>query len=192
MDRVPQRPRPDRHTYYMGIAIAVRERANCLGSRVGAVLVLEDRVIATGYNGTAQGMPNCEEGGCERCAAPKRFGPGVGYDVCICVHAELNALLSAARFGIACEGASIYTTLRPCFGCAKALVQARVREVYWLHDWRHPDPATHAAYARIQSAFARCEQVPIADPQAHCARRPPSSPRGARPVRAPPHSVPAG
>ncbi|RME73790.1 MAG: CMP deaminase, partial [Planctomycetota bacterium] len=105
----------------MGIALAVRRRANCLGSRVGAVLVLEDRVIATGYNGTAQGLPNCDEGGCERCANRTRYGRGQGYDVCVCVHAELNALLSAARFGIRCEGAAIYTTLQPCFGCAKAL-----------------------------------------------------------------------
>jgi dCMP deaminase len=163
--------RPDRHAYYMGIALAVRRRANCLGSRVGAVLVLEDRVIATGYNGTAQGMPNCDEGGCDRCAHPGKYGSGKGYDVCICVHAELNALLTAARFGIACGGASVYTTTRPCFGCAKALLQAQVREVYWLHDWRHPNPEVREDYARVEAGFRRCERVEVPDDDAGWAVR---------------------
>ncbi|GIW73397.1 MAG: hypothetical protein KatS3mg102_2939 [Planctomycetota bacterium] len=158
--------RPDRHQYYMGIALAVRRRANCLGSRVGAVLVRGDRVMTTGYNGTPAGMPNCDEGGCERCARPERFGSGRGYDVCICVHAEQNALLSAARFGIALEGAALYTTMRPCFGCAKELLQAQVREVYYLHDWRHPDPELRPEYERLQSYFAVCQQVALEDPEA--------------------------
>ena len=74
--------RPERNEYYMRLAFAVRERANCKGSRVGAVLVLEDRVISTGYNGTPQGMPNCEDDdGCVRCAKREHFGSGNAYDV---------------------------------------------------------------------------------------------------------------
>jgi dCMP deaminase len=69
------------------------------------------------------------------------------------VHAEQNALLAAARFGIAVEGGTLYTTMRPCFGCTKEMLQARIREVYYLHDWVYPDPAKHAQYERLQARF---------------------------------------
>jgi dCMP deaminase len=161
------RPRPDRASYYMGIAIAVRRRANCLGSRVGAILVLDDRIIATGYNGTPAGFPNCDAGGCDRCAQRGRYQPGQGYDLCICVHAEQNALLSAARFGIAVAGATCYTTTRACLGCTKELLQAQVHEVRYLHDWRHPDETQRQLYERLQRHFpGGCSKVPLEDPDA--------------------------
>jgi dCMP deaminase len=145
--------RPDFDHYFMGLAMAVRKRANCLGSRVGAVVVKEWRVLSTGYNGTPSKMPNCLDGGCERCAHPEKFESGKGYDLCICVHAEQNCLLAAARFGISVEGATIYTTMRPCFGCTKELLQAGVERVVYIHDWQHPDPAMQNEYSRIQSRF---------------------------------------
>jgi dCMP deaminase len=145
--------RPDFDHYFMGLAIAVRKRANCHGSRVGAVVVKEWRVLSTGYNGTPSKMPNCLDGGCERCAHPEKYESGKGYDLCICVHAEQNCLLAAARFGISVEGATIYTTMRPCFGCTKELLQAGVERVVYIHDWQHPDPAMQTEYSRIQSRF---------------------------------------
>ncbi len=163
-DAVP-RQRPDRIEYYMGIALAVRRRANCLGSHVGAVLVLEDRIISTGYNGTPAGMVNCDQGGCDRCANRERYQSGQGYDLCICVHAEQNALLTAARFGIAVQGSTCYTTIRPCFGCTKELLQAGVSEVRYLKDWSHPDATLRPAYERLQQGFAGgVHLVPIEDP----------------------------
>src|SRR4051812_340734 len=107
-----QSTRPDSDAYFMNIAIAVRTRALCTGRKVGAVLVRDGRIIATGYNGTPDDMPNCDESerGCLRCREPQRFPKGTGYDLCICVHAEQNALLSAARFGNAVEGATLYST----------------------------------------------------------------------------------
>lgn len=131
---------PDNDTYFMGIAFAVRGRANCTGNRVGAVIVRHDRVISTGYNGVPSGMKNCLEGGCLRCQNPgRRFPSGTGYDLCICVHAEQNTMLSAARFGIAVEGATIYSTMQPCFGCAKELHQAKIKRVVYLHPWTPTD-----------------------------------------------------
>jgi dCMP deaminase len=121
--------------YYMSIAFTVRRRANCKGYKVGAVLVVENRIVSTGYNGVPEGMPNCLDSGCDRCSNPERFQSGVGYDVCICVHAEENALLTAARFGIRVDDAVIYTTVRPCFGCMKALHQAGVRRVLYHREW---------------------------------------------------------
>jgi dCMP deaminase len=118
----------ERDRYYMGIAEAVTAKANCYGSNVGAVLVLRNPVISTGYNGTPEGYPNCEDGGCVRCKE-RQENPetkGSGLDRCICVHAEQNALLTAARFGISVEGATLYTLLSPCFGCLKESLQAGV------------------------------------------------------------------
>jgi dCMP deaminase len=145
--------RPCFTDYFMNIALSVRERANCRGRRVGAVLTLNDRIIATGYNGTPAGIKNCTEGGCYRCDnRDKTFKSGTAYDICICVHAEQNALLSAARFGIAVEGATLYTTHQPCFGCAKELLQAKVAKVYYIEDWDHP-PEVHDQYLTLLASF---------------------------------------
>jgi dCMP deaminase len=166
----PRTRRPNRSEYYMGIALAVRRRANCVGNRVGAVLVREDRIISTGYNGTPQHMRNCDEGGCERCANRDAYPTTKGYDVCICVHAEQNALLSAARFGIPVEGAILYTTLRPCFNCAKELLQARIHGVFYLHDWHPPIDDLKQQYHLIEQRFpggvTHCE---VDDPDAEWA-----------------------
>jgi dCMP deaminase len=128
--------KPDHDAYFMGIAIAVRSRANCTGRRVGALIVRDYRILSTGYNGTPTKMRNCEEGGCHRCANPDAYPSGEGYDLCICVHAEQNALLAAARFGVSIDGCTLYTTLQPCFGCLKELLQANLGEVCYLHTWQ--------------------------------------------------------
>jgi len=166
----PAATRPDREDYFMTIAMAVRRRADCSGNRVGAVIVQDRRIVSTGYNGTPENMPNCSEGGCHRCRERSSYPSGTGYDLCICVHAEQNALLAAARFGIAVAGATIYTTMRPCFGCTKEMLQAGVLEVFYLHDWNHPDAAQRAEYERLQARFrGGIRQLAIADPEAEWA-----------------------
>ena len=162
--------RPDWDEYYMRIAAAVRSRANCLGNRVGAALVLDDRIISTGYNGTPANMLNCTDGGCDRCLNRQKYESGKSYDLCICVHAEQNALLSAARFGIATEGAMLYSTMRPCFGCTKELLQAKIRSVYYLHEWIYPDPEMQRSYSMLQEQFPHgVRQVEMDDPEARWA-----------------------
>ena len=175
----PDEARSKHHHYFMNIAIAVRKRANCKGSRIGAVIVLNGRIISTGYNGTPENMPNCLDGGCYRCANRDKFPPGTGYDLCICVHAEQNAILSAARFGIAIEGSTVYTTMRPCFGCTKEMLQAKVKAVYYLTEWSHPDEKQKAEFDRIQGRFQegirRLEDME--DPEAEWAvSKPPNRP----------------
>jgi dCMP deaminase len=140
----------NRHEHYMNIAIAVRKKANCLGRKVGAVIVKKNRIISTGYNGTPEAIKNCMNGGCVRCRDNKTYSASVGYDVCICVHAEQNALIAAARFGNSIEGAIVYSTMRPCFDCTKAMLQARVQAIYYIHDWQHPIKALHEQYEEIQ------------------------------------------
>jgi dCMP deaminase len=121
--------------YYMNLAVAASARANCSSRKVGAVLVANDRVVSTGYNGTPSGFTNCEDGGCWRCKeAKERNIQGEKYDLCICVHAEQNALLTAARHGIRTADATIYTTLAPCFSCLKEALQAGVVRIVYLGE----------------------------------------------------------
>jgi len=141
--------RPGFDDYFMGIALAVRRRADCRGSRVGAVIVVDRRIVSTGYNGTAEGMANCTAGGCDRCANRDKYPKGTGYDLCICVHAEQNAVLAGARFGIPVAGGTVYTTMQPCFGCLKEMIQAKIRRVCYLDPWSHPDERFAAEYNKI-------------------------------------------
>lgn len=149
---------PDRDDYYLALAFAAARRANCRGRKVGAVLVKGDRVIATGYNGTPEGLPNCLDGGCLRCSDREEFVSGTGYDLCICVHAEANALLTAGRFGASTDGSTVYTTDQPCFTCSKDLIQAGVVKVYYARTWR-PDERVVDDYRRLQARL-ESEHVP--------------------------------
>ncbi|MBI3122461.1 MAG: dCMP deaminase family protein, partial [candidate division NC10 bacterium] len=159
--------------YFMGIAYAVRERANCRGYKVGAILILDGRIVSTGYNGTPENMPNCDEGGCVRCAERVRsasgkpkFKSGTAYDICICVHAEQNALLAAARFGIPVAGGMIYSTLQPCFGCLKEMAQARIHGIRFRHPWSHPDQSLKPQYDVLKNRFEKgVKQIFTPDPR---------------------------
>jgi dCMP deaminase len=138
--------------YYMAIAKTVALRSNCVGRSVGAIVVRGDRIVATGYNGTAGGLTNCLDGGCTRCANRDLFPSGTAYDLCICVHAEANAIASAARHGIALEGGTLYTTDQPCFSCAKELIQVGIAQVLYLVPWT-PDERVAADYHLLQTAL---------------------------------------
>lgn len=138
--------------YFLGIADAVARRAKCTRRRVGAVLVHERRIIATGYNGAAPGRPDCLEGACPRGQLGYDAVPGLGdYDrpgtpgFCIAIHAEVNALLFATRDT---KGATAYITDPPCPGCRKALAAAGIVRAVWpggshdadgLVDWAGSD-----------------------------------------------------
>lgn len=121
--------------YFLGIAAAVSARAKCTRRRVGAVLVYEHRIIATGYNGAAPGRPDCLEGACPRGRLGYAEVPAFSdYDVpgtpgfCIAIHAEVNALLFATRDTAGCTA---YVTDQPCPGCRKALAAAGVVRAVW-------------------------------------------------------------
>ena len=151
----------------MNIAMAVRKKANCMGRKVGAVIVKENRIISTGYNGTPEGITNCTEGGCVRCRDRDTYKASVGYDVCICVHAEQNALITAARFGNGVEGSVVYSTLRPCFDCTKIALQAKIQAIYYLHDWQHPIGELREQYELLQRTLpGGVHQVDLEDPEA--------------------------
>jgi dCMP deaminase len=136
-----------RHDFYMRLALVVESGAKCLGSRVGAVAVRDNRVLGMGYNGTPSGYPNCTETerGCLRCAIrrqdPTASLAGKLYDICLCVHAEQNVIATAARFGVPLADAWLYTTLQPCFLCLKEMMQAGITGIVFRRPWmaHHPD-----------------------------------------------------
>ena len=111
----------------MRIAQVAAGRSTCLRRQVGAVLVLEKRILATGYNGAPSGLPHCDEVGCLRQA--NDVPSGERHELCRGLHAEMNALLQAARYGIHIAGATMYTTHTPCSLCAKMIINCGVTKV---------------------------------------------------------------
>lgn len=119
--------RPDWDEYFLSIAKLVSKRSTCLRRKVGAVLVKEKRILATGYNGAPSNIEHCEKTGCirERLKIPS----GERHELCRGLHAEQNALLQAALHGVSVEGAKIYATSQPCIICAKMLINAGIKEI---------------------------------------------------------------
>jgi dCMP deaminase len=125
--------RPTWDEYFMQLAALVSTRATCLRRKVGAVLVRDHHVLATGYNGAPAGVQHCAQAGCLRDALA--IPSGERYEICRGAHAEINAVVLAARHGHAVAGATLYSTLSPCSCCAKALINAGVVEVCWREDY---------------------------------------------------------
>ena len=136
MGEVPTRSeRPSWDEYFLHIAAVAAQRSTCLRRHVGAVLVLDKRILATGYNGAPSGLRHCSEVGCLR--AKHNVPSGERHELCRGLHAEENALLQAARYGIRIEGATIYTTHVPCVLCTKMLINCAIRRV--VATQRYPD-----------------------------------------------------
>jgi dCMP deaminase len=125
--------RPSWDEYFMRIALEVSKRATCLRRQVGAILVVEKRILATGYNGSPSGLAHCAEVGClrEKLGIPS----GERHELCRGLHAEQNAMLQAARYGIRVEGATLYTTHVPCTMCAKMAINCGLRRIVATTDY---------------------------------------------------------
>ncbi len=130
-------PRPTWDEYFMEIAQVTAKRSNCSRRHVAAVIVKNNHILSTGYNGTPAGLKNCFEGGCPRCSGHAESGKGL--DECLCVHAEQNAICQAACHGQAIDGASIYVTISPCLTCAKLIISAGIKEVIYGGDYAFLD-----------------------------------------------------
>lgn len=123
--------KPDWDKYFMNIAEVVKSRADCLRRQVGAVIVKDNRILTTGYNGTPHGIKNCTEGGCERCLLRHtgKLKAGEKEESCICLHAEQNAIIQASYLGVSTNGATLYCTSNPCSTCAKMIINAGIKRV---------------------------------------------------------------
>jgi len=125
--------RPDNDTYFMSMAELAATRSTCLRRHVGAVIVKEKRVLTTGYNGAPRGLRHCEEVGCVR--QQNHVESGTRHELCRGVHAEQNAVIQGAYFGVSIKGGTVYTTNFPCVLCAKILLNAGIEEIVYLDNY---------------------------------------------------------
>lgn len=113
--------------YFMKMAHLVAERSTCLRRQVGAVLVKDKRVLATGYNGAPSGAPHCDKTGCLR--QQMNIPSGERHEICRALHAEQNCILQCATYGISTQGAIMYCTTFPCAICAKMIAGCGIRSI---------------------------------------------------------------
>jgi dCMP deaminase len=127
--------RPSWDEYFLEVASLVSKRATCLRRRVGAVLVRDKKILATGYNGSPSGTRHCVEIGCLR--EKMKIPSGQRHELCRGLHAEQNVLLQAALHGISTKGSVLYVTNQPCIICAKMLINGGIIEI--VTDGDYPD-----------------------------------------------------
>ena len=128
--------RPDWDDYFMEMAELAAKRASCLRRKVGAVLVKNKKVLATGYNGAPKDITHCEVTGClrEKLEVPS----GQRHEICRGVHAEQNLVAQAAFHGVKTEGSTVYCTHQPCIICTKILINAGVEKIYFKNPYSDP------------------------------------------------------
>jgi dCMP deaminase len=120
--------RPNWDEYFMEMAMLTAKRSTCMRRNVGAVIVQDKHIIATGYNGAPKGILHCEEiGGCMR--EKMNIPSGERHELCRALHAEQNAIIQAATLAQSIEGASIYITNQPCVICAKMIINAGIKRI---------------------------------------------------------------
>ncbi len=119
--------------YFMSIADLVAERSTCMRRHVGAVIVKDKRIVATGYNGAPSGISHCSEAGCLR--EELKIPAGERHEICRGTHAEQNAIIQAATFGANISGGTIYTTHQPCFICTKMLINAHLTRIIYREEY---------------------------------------------------------
>lgn len=152
--------RPSWDDYFMAIAHLVATRSTCLRRRVGAVLVKDNRILCTGYNGAPSGLRHCLEIGCLR----DKLGipSNERHELCRGLHAEQNILVQAARHGIVVADSTLYSTTFPCVICAKLLINAGVNAIFYVQGY--PDSLTRdmleeAGISLIQKEVASYEGI---------------------------------
>ena len=119
--------------YFMAIAELVAERSTCLRRQVGAVIVKDRKILSTGYNGAPRGIRHCSEVGCLR--EQLNIPAGERHEICRGTHAEQNAIIQAATFGVDISGGIVYSTHQPCFICTKMLINAKISKIVYKKEY---------------------------------------------------------
>lgn len=125
--------RPTWDEYFLEMARVIASRSTCLRRSVGAILVHDKRILATGYNGAPANLPHCEEVGCRR--QELGIASGERQELCRGLHAEQNAIIQGALHGVSVRGSVLYCTTQPCVICAKMLINAGVERVVYEGDY---------------------------------------------------------
>ena len=121
--------RPSWTTYFMDITELVAKRSTCTRRAVGAILVKDKQVLATGYNGAPSGVAHCADTGCLR--EQMNIPSGERHELCRGVHAEQNAIVQAALYGVSIKDSTLFCTNLPCSICAKMLINAGIKKIYY-------------------------------------------------------------
>jgi dCMP deaminase len=127
--------RPSWDQYFLKIAEDVAERAICVKRKVGAIIVKDKHLLATGYNGAPKGFAHCTEATCIR--KQMKVPSGQRHELCRGLHAEQNAIIQAAVYGVAIEGGTLYATYQPCVICAKMMINAGLERL--VYTGGYPD-----------------------------------------------------
>lgn len=131
----PTRVRPSWDEYFMEICQVAAQRSTCTRAAVGAVIVRDRTILATGYNGSPAGQSHCTEVGCLVYSSTDPSGEE--EENCFrTIHAEINAIAQAAKHGIRIEGSSIYVTHSPCIHCLKVIVNTGIANVYFAKPYK--------------------------------------------------------
>lgn len=147
--------RPSWEEYFMDIARLVARRSTCLRRQVGAVLVKDKNILATGYNGTPSGLRHCSEVGCLR--QLQNVPSGERHELCRGLHAEQNAIIQAAKHGTNISSADLYCTNTPCVICSKMIINAGIRRVVYLDGY--PDRLSLGMLAEAGVEVVSLEQL---------------------------------
>jgi len=146
--------RPTWDEYFMELAHVIRKRSTCMRRQIGAVLVKDKRILATGYNGAPSGLPHCHKAGCLR--KQLNIPSGERHEICRGAHAEQNAIAQAALLGVSTRDSEIYITAQPCSVCAKILINAGVKRIMYEGDY--PDPLAMQLLAQSSLKIERFKQ----------------------------------
>jgi len=125
--------RPSWDEYFMRMAYLASTRSTCTRRKVGAVIVKDKRILATGYNGPPKGLAHCDVTGCIR--EELNVPSGERHELCRGLHAEQNAIIQAAVHGVSIKDATIYVTNHPCVVCAKMLINAEIKEIVYAEGY---------------------------------------------------------
>ena len=144
-----RRERPSWDQYFLQLARQAASRSTCLRRQVGAVLVRDKRLLATGYNGSPRGTTHCNDAGClrEQLGIPS----GERQELCRAIHAEQNAIIQAALHGVSVKGATLYCTNHPCVICAKMIINAGIARIVIADDYRDTLAEEMLAEAHIEA-----------------------------------------
>ena len=125
--------RPSWAQYFMEITVLVAKRSTCVRRSVGAIIVKDKRVLSTGYNGAPSSVAHCSQTGCMR--QQMNIASGERHELCRGIHAEQNAIIQAALHGVSIKEASLFCTNLPCSICAKMIINAGIKEIYYLSGY---------------------------------------------------------
>jgi len=128
--------RPNWDQYFFNIIDVVKQRSTCLRRQVGAVIVKDNHILATGYNGVPSGISHCADVGCLR--AKLNVPSGQRHELCRGLHAEQNAIIQSAKYGVSINDSTIYTNTKPCSICTKMIINSGIKEIVYIEYYDDP------------------------------------------------------